>query len=127
MDDKAMNDLGDALFRAFESDDMARLNELLADDFVAWSNASGAESDKAALLGSLKGLRSVLAQHRYENVRRIIGPDGFVEQHEVRGSRPDGQAVDLGDVCVVVRVTPNGRVRRLDEYLDTARLRQAFS
>lgn len=115
-----MDEIADALFRALTEDDFESLRGLLADDFRFWSNGAGAEGDRDAFLAGLAGMRRVLADHRYDDVRRTIGTDGFAEQHRVRGHRADGGAVDLGDVCVVVRVDDAGRVRRLDEYVDTA-------
>ncbi|MEN3272103.1 MAG: hypothetical protein V7636_864, partial [Actinomycetota bacterium] len=53
-------------------------------------------------------------------VRRLIAPDGFVEQHRVRSTMPNGDSLDL-QACVVVRVDEDDRVVRLDEYV-TGRL-----
>lgn len=121
-----MDEIADGLFRALTEDDFESLRALLSDDFRFWSNGAGDEGDRDAFLAGLAAMRNVLADHRYDDVRRTIGTDGFAEQHRVRGHRADGGTVDLGDVCVVVRVDEAGRVRRLDEYLDTARAATAL-
>ena len=60
-----------------------------------------------------------LAAFAYENPRRIVGRDAVVEQHDVRMTRRDGAEVVL-DVCIILRFDTEGRIVRIDEYLDSA-------
>lgn len=60
----------------------------------------------------------VVPDFRYED-RVVTGTDeGFVEEHMVCGTLPDGSALRL-PACVVAEVR-DGRIVRLREYLDTA-------
>ena len=61
-----------------------------------------------------------IAGLRYEEVRRHITPSGFVQQHVLRGNAPNGKALEI-PACILCTVV-NGRITRLDEYLDSAQL-----
>lgn len=55
---------------------------------------------------------------RYEDAVRSATPGGFVEEHAVRGTLPDGSPLDL-TVCVVADVA-DGKVTNFREYVDSA-------
>lgn len=115
MNDTELASVADRLFRAFEEHDADGLRDLCAPDARFWSSASG-ESDVEQLIAALPGMRATIGDHRYEDVRRLIAPDGFVEQHAVRSTLPGGKLLDV-QVCVVVRVDEANRIVRLDEYV----------
>ena len=116
MNDSELSNLADRLFRAFEDHDAETLRELCAPDARFWSSSTKHESGLEDLIAALPAVRKAIGDHRYEEVRRLIAPDGFVEQHAVRSTRPDGRPIDA-EVCVVVRVDEDRRIVRLDEYL----------
>jgi len=59
-----------------------------------------------------------MKDRRYDEIRRVITPDGYIQQHVLRGTAPDGTAVE---VPAVLRVYCDGeRISRIEEYLDTA-------
>ena len=53
----------------------------------------------------------------YDEIRRQPTPTGFVQQHVLRGTAPDGTAVEI-PACLIVTIA-DGRITRLEEYLDT--------
>ena len=61
-----------------------------------------------------------LRDRRYEDVRRTVTPTGFVQQHVLRFTRADGTRQAL-PACLVV-TCDDGRITRIDEYLDSAHL-----
>ena len=126
MDPIEVEAIADELFASFEEHDYERSRAMFAPDARSWSNLRSIESDVDGLLGNLPVMLESIGRHRYTDVRRIVGVDGFVEQHRVVFARPDGTELDLGDVCVVVRLDADGLVTRLDEYLDTHGLRRAL-
>ena len=65
----------------------------------------------------LEGITSVLGNHHYEDVHRVIGDHAVVEEHRVVSTTPTGHAVNLA-ACVVVRVDDAGLITSLDEYVD---------
>ena len=47
-------------------------------------------------------------------------PDGFLQQHILRGTAPDGTALE---VPAILRIyCTDGTIRRIEEYLDTAQV-----
>jgi ketosteroid isomerase-like protein len=59
-----------------------------------------------------------LYDRTYEVVRREVLPDGFLQQHVLRGLTRTGEPFAM-PACMVVRCV-DGRVARLEEYLDPA-------
>lgn len=116
MNDSELGSVADRLFKAFVDHDADALRDLCADHARFWSSATKRESDVEEVIANLPAMRGAIGDHRYEEVRRLIAPDGFVEQHRVRSTRPDGTALDI-EACVVVRVDEDDMIVRVDEYL----------
>jgi uncharacterized protein len=115
VNDSELSNIADRLFKAFEKQDADTIRELCAPEARFWSGATARESSLDELLGYLPMMRKTIGAHHYEDVRRLVAPDGFVEQHAVRSTLPNGQALDV-EACVVVRVDESLRIVRLDEY-----------
>ena len=107
-----------ALFTAFESGDREAALGLLAADFRGIQNG-GPPMDRNTLLKFAAAFRSVVSGYRYDNIVCSETATGFVEEHDVCGTLPDGTGV-LIPACVVAKVE-GGVVTELREYLDTAR------
>ncbi|WP_296596550.1 ketosteroid isomerase, partial [Phenylobacterium sp.] len=60
-----------------------------------------------------------LPDRNYRVLRREALPDGFMQQHVLEATLPDGKKWAM-DACVVVKME-NGVITRLDEYIDSAR------
>ena len=115
MNDSELSNIADRLFQAFVDHDADALRDLCAPEARFWSSARG-ESDLEQLIGGLASMQAMIGNHRYDEVRRLVAPDGFVEQHRVRSTMPDGSDLDL-EACVIVRVDEDDRIVRLDEYI----------
>lgn len=105
------------MFDAFQAGDIDAARAILADDFTGSQNG-GPAMDRASLLGFLGAVKAAVPDFRYEEIVCAATSDGFVEEHNVRGTLPDGEALDLR-LCVVGRVE-GGKVTALREYLDSA-------
>ena len=116
MNESELGNTAERLFQAFVEQDADTLRELCVPDARFWSSTRGTESTLDELIESLPAMRARIGKHRYEDVRRLVAPDGFVEQHRVRSKLPNGDALDL-EACVVVRTDEEGRIVRLDEYV----------
>jgi ketosteroid isomerase-like protein len=116
VNDSELSNVADQLFKAFEKHDADTLRELCDPEARFWSNATNAELSLDELLAYLPMMRKTIGAHHYDDVRRLVAPDGFVEQHAVRSIRPDGEPLDL-QACVVVRTDEEGKIVRLDEYV----------
>lgn len=113
-----LSQVADRLFGAFEELDDDTIRDVCHPDSRFWSSASGREVILDQLIEYLPVLHESLGAHRYEDVRRMVATDGFVEQHAVRSTRPTGEALDV-EVCVVARTDGTGKIVRLDEYVAT--------
>lgn len=106
-----------AMFDAFQNGDMDAARGILAEEFKGSQNG-GPAMDRATLLGFSSAVKKVMPDFRYEEIVCAATADGFVEEHTVRGTLPDGEALALR-LCVVGTVK-DGAVTSLREYLDSA-------
>jgi ketosteroid isomerase-like protein len=107
--------LAEAFFAALSKCDDSAVRDLCAEGFTATQNG-GAAMDLKSLLGFNTMVHKTVRDFRYENPVRSATTTGFVEEHAVRGTLPDGSRLDL-QVCVVAEVT-DGKVAVIREYVD---------
>lgn len=108
--------LSESLFAAFAACDDGAVHKLCASDFRASQNG-GLAMDLDTLLGFNTAVHTAVRDFRYEKAVRSATATGFVEEHAVRGTLPDGSRLDL-QVCVVAEVS-GGKVTALREYFDS--------
>jgi ketosteroid isomerase-like protein len=114
----AVDRFADAFRKAFASGDPAPLVGILAPGAVLWHNNDGVELEAAvacagvsALAGRVEGLHVDI--HEQEG----IGDGGYV-RFIVRGTvNATGRQLAARN-CVFVRFDADGRVTRMDEYVD---------
>jgi len=112
--------LADRFFTAIEAGDTATVAEIYAPDVKVWHNYDQVEQERDANLATLGWMAKKVAGVRYTEVRREILPDGFLQQHVLRGTAPDGSALE---VPAILRIyCDDGTVTRIEEYLDTAQV-----
>ena len=111
-------ELCDQLFAAITSGDIDAVRTIYAKDAVIWHNNDGAEQSPEQNLRVLRWVVRNVQDLRYEEVRRHETPTGFVQQHVLRGTAPNGTLLAI-PACIVCTVN-DGRTTRLDEYLDSA-------
>ena len=113
-----IGDLADRIFHAISSGDAATVAALWADDIVVWHNYDQKGQTKAENLATLHWLQANFVNLAYTDIRRDLLPDGFSQQHVLRGETRTGRAFAIP---VMLRVTvAAGLVTRVDEYLDSA-------
>ena len=105
-----------AVFDAFQTNDIEAVSRLCADNFQGSQNGNPG-MDRASLIGFLGAVHAKVNDFRYEDIVCSATPDGFVEEHTVKGTLPDGEQFSLR-LCVIGSIT-NGKVTQLREYLDT--------
>lgn len=107
----------EALSTALVTKDLARIEELYAEDVIVWHSNTRTEQDKPTTVAFLRGLFDSVAELRYSDIRRIRTDEGYVQQHIVHVTMKTGERFDPRPVCFVVKVI-GGKVRRLDEYIE---------
>lgn len=103
------------LFDAFVAHDLDTVEAMLASNAVIVQNGNSMTWEQARPM--LAGITDVVRNHRYEDVRRVIGDRAVVEEHTVVAESPSGRPLRLA-ACVVVRVDDDGRIESIDEYVD---------
>ena len=108
--------LAERMFRAIEIGDLDDLRELYDPDIVVWANFDDREQDIDGSMRLLGWLCAKLSDRRYDVKRRDVIPGGFLQEHVLRGTAPDGSEVAM-PACIVATVV-DGRITRVNEYLD---------
>jgi ketosteroid isomerase-like protein len=104
---------------AIQSGDTETVRACYAPDAKLWHNNDGIEQTVDQNMKVLDWFIRTLPDRNYRVIRREALPDGFMQQHVLEATLPDGTKWAM-DACVVVKVE-NGVITRLDEYLDSAK------
>lgn len=113
--------LGERYMRAVAECDVDTVRKIYADDAVIWHNFDQAEQSVDDNIRTMQWIHGVLDNLEYEIVRREPIPDGFYQQHILRGTLADGSAFAM-PACAIVKID-SGQIVSLHEYLDTAHTR----
>ena len=120
MDDRDDSALGLAaanrFFDSLVAGDLAALQAACAPGAVLWINLTEQERALEDSLPGFAGLRLKVPDLRMDDVRRRGVPGGFVEQHVLTGTMPDGAPLRV--VGCFIGTVDDGRITRLEEYVD---------
>jgi MOSC domain-containing protein YiiM len=120
MTEREIDELGARFFAAVEAGDIDTVAECYADDATVWHNYDQVSQAKDDNLKVLAWIGRHLHDRKYTEVRRTVVTGGFVQQHVLRGRTESGEEIV---VPAMMRVDcASGRIRRIDEYLDTAQV-----
>ncbi len=109
-------DLAEKLFSALQNNDLEHARECCAEHFRGSQNG-GPTMDRDTLLKFTAAVNATVPDFGYEDTVRSATATGFVEEHRVRGTLPNGKQLDLM-VCVVGEVREE-KITALREYVDT--------
>lgn len=112
--------VADRLFAAITAADVDAVRAVYAPEARIWHNTDGVTQSAEENLVVLRWVTSHVKELRYEDVRRAATPDGFVQQHVLRGTVGD-VAIEI-PACIVATIHA-GRITRLDEYIDSAHVK----
>lgn len=116
--------LADRIFAAIEAGDAGSVAACWADDVEVWHNTDGITQTKAENLATLGWMVANTVAREYRDIRRRCHGNGFTQQHVLHLEFADGRSADL-PAGLFVEIA-DGRVTRIDEYLDTAQVAAAF-
>jgi uncharacterized protein len=111
-------DVAERFFRAVENGDIDEVGQVYAPDARIWHNFSGRSQSVEENLKVLGWVAHKLSNRRYDVLRRVAIPGGFMQQHVLRGTLSDGSDFEM-PACIVCQVA-DGRIMLLEEYLDPA-------
>jgi ketosteroid isomerase-like protein len=110
-------DIAERFFRAVESGDLDAVRAIYAPGAVIWHNHDRQEQTVEENLRVLRWVARNLPGRRYNVRRRVVIPGGFMQQHVLEAETAGGPFTM--PACVVCEVK-DGRITRLEEYLDSA-------
>jgi ketosteroid isomerase-like protein len=119
VDEHECRELCEQFFDAYQDGRVDVLRRIMADDCIVWHNVflkdTTRDENLAAYPTSYRGQR----RRTYDD--RIIDAfdDGFVVQYSLDGVMHNGHRGSM-PICIVGRCA-DGRITRIDEYMDTAR------
>lgn len=111
--------IADDIFAAIEDGDVQRVRSCYAPDAVIWHNFDRVEQSVDDNLRVLGWMISTFPKRKYDTVHRHEWHIGFVQQHVLHLTKKDGTVVEL-PACIVAKVGEDGKITRIDEYLDSA-------
>jgi ketosteroid isomerase-like protein len=109
-------DIAERFFRAIEAGDVDAIRAIYASDAVIWHNNDQREQSVDENLRVLGWVARNLKNRHYRVKRRVAIPGGFLQQHVLEADTANGPFAM--PACVVVEIN-NGRISRLEEYLDS--------
>jgi len=112
-------DFAERFVGAIQSGDTETVRACYAPGAKLWHNSDGIEQTVDQNMKVLDWFIRTLPDRNYRVLRREALHDGFLQQHVLEATLPDGTKWAM-DACVVVRIE-NGLITRLDEYLDSAK------
>lgn len=104
---------------AIQDGDGEAVRAFYAPDAKLWHNTDNIEQTVDQNLKVLAWFVKTLPDRNYRVLRVEALSDGFVQQHVLEATLPNGERWAM-DACVVVKIE-NGLITRLDEYLDSAK------
>jgi uncharacterized protein len=111
--------LAEKFFTAIERGDIETVKAIYAPDARIWHSHDQKEQSVEENLRVLTWIAHNLKNHRYRVHRRVAIPGGFLQQHTAEMDTPAGPF--SMPACIVVEVK-DGRIARLEEYLDGVRV-----
>ena len=111
-------DFAERFLSAIGKGDAAAVRGCYAPDAAIWHNHDGLEQSVDQNIKLMEWMARKLPDRRYRLVRREVLNDGFMQQHVLEATLPDGSAWSMA-ACVIVRIK-DGLIVRLEEYLDSA-------
>ena len=105
-----------AFFSGTASGDGDAVRAVCAAEFKGSQNG-GPDMDLDTLLGFALAVKKAIPDFRYDNAVRSQTDTGFVEEHDVLGTLPDGSQFSMP--VVVVADVEDGRIFSMREYFDS--------
>jgi ketosteroid isomerase-like protein len=118
MKEQEILDFADRFVGAIQTGDVPTVRSCYAPGAKIWHNTDNVEQTVDDNVKVLEWFIKTLPDRNYRVLRREALKDGFLQQHVLEATLPDGAAWKMS-ACVVIKME-NGLITRLDEYLDSA-------
>lgn len=109
-------DISDKMKSFIAAGNLDGFASLFAPAAIVWHSATRRVVSVTEAVAVIKRIKDRMPDLHYEDVRLSPTVDGFVQQHMLCGTSPNGSQLTL-PVCLVVKVDEQ-LISRLDEYID---------
>lgn len=120
MDRAAIEAVANRFFAAVEAGDLEAVTATYHPDIRIWHSRDQADTDIEQSKELLSAFFSRIPDRRYEVLTRQFFDGGFVQEHVVHGTMPDGSRLQL-PVGFLCHVDEEGRILRIAEYCDSGK------
>jgi len=110
-------DFANRFIAAIQLSDIDTVRASYAPDAKIWHNHDGIEQTVDQNMKSLGWFMRKIPDRHYRVLRVEALKDGYVQQHVLEATLPDGTSWAM-PACVVIKME-DGVITRLDEYLDS--------
>ena len=121
MKDTELRELCNDFRDAVERHDLERVAELYSPDLRFWVNLTGGESTREQSLETLEKGHGLMRRRTYDDRRIDTFDSGFLVRYSVNVVAHNGRRASLW-ACIVAQCR-DGRITRIDEYLDSSKFR----
>jgi len=122
MTDRELRELCNRFFDAIEQRDLDAVAGCYAPEFAFWVNLTGAESSREQSLATLRDGYALLRRRTYDDRTIDTFETGFLARYSVNVVAHSGKRSSLW-ACIVAQCK-DGRITRIDEYLDSSKFRR---
>jgi uncharacterized protein len=116
MSNSSTIELARRLVRALNEKDETAIRQIYSPDARIWHNFDGKYQSVDENLRGMYWIHKRLSGIRYDVVRLVELPDGYLQEHVLRGKLASGE--DFAMPACVICTVQDGRVVALREYLD---------
>jgi ketosteroid isomerase-like protein len=115
-----INTLADRFFGAVSGGDLETVRACYAPHARIWHNFDNTEQTRDENVQLLSWVTSNWKNFRFENVRRRLTDDGFIQQHVMRGEGPDGTPFESPSILILT--VNDSQITRIEEYFDAGQV-----
>ena len=116
----------DRLITAIETGAIADYRALYASDAVIWTCFDDRERNVDSSVGVIEWMLDNTTERHYDISRRVAIEGGVLQQHVLRGTSKHRDREFAMPACLVIMVGDDGKITRVDEYLDPSAITGAI-
>lgn len=116
MSNSSTIELAQRFVRALNEKDEAAIRQIYSPDARIWHNFDGKYQTIDENMKGMYWIHKRLSAINYDVVRQVELPDGYLQEHVLRGKLASGE--DFAMAACVICTVKDGRVTSLREYLD---------
>jgi ketosteroid isomerase-like protein len=105
---------------AVEAGDIDTVGSIYAPQAEIWHNNGRRTESRDQNLNTMRKFIGFAPKRHYTERKITLFPDGFLHQHVIVADATSGERIELA-ACIVCKVV-DGKITRLEEYIDSAPL-----